>query len=487
MTDSGGSIPSSIISRRKFAKIGSAAVAATTLSVLLGGCSTQDGGGDTPSIPAADLEVDTDFGTMTWDEILAEAKGQTVTFLAWGSGGADTFVQQWWEALAEYAKSTYDVDLQFAEYSSAEYEKLTTDLANGADATYDLFWFTGAMIDPVRKADGVFTDFVEKLPNSQYLDYNNSYVTFDGVTSTDDLEVPFQTCNPQIVYPKGLWSAELPWDASEGSINGLFHDFTELSQWVKKHPGKFTYMDLTGAGGFHGQLFAKAILSELTDDGNGGWKTVYDEADSADARRTKIQKNIEDWYAWSISTDASEEAFYTKAGYLWAFLNELKPNLLQGDSGPLYMATAPDMMGYVKSGDLACTFTTCTSISSRVAATPDAYMEDPAIYMLQTSIGYWDYAVIMRNSKNKAGALAICNALLDPGQQIKAFDINGNGYTVDYDRLDASQKSEFDGVLASMGSLSPSAADVAQKSYVDKYGVVVNWITSGWDQYVNKV
>jgi ABC-type uncharacterized transport system YnjBCD substrate-binding protein len=475
------------ISRRKFIKIGSVAAATAALSAALHGCTTNS---ETPSggseNPVVDLKVDTDFASMTWEQVLAEAKGQTVTFLAWGSGGADVFVQQWWEELAVYVKSEYEIDLQYAEYSSAEYEKITTDLTNGADATYDLFWFTGAMMTPIRQADGVFGDILDKLPNYQYLDPSNSYVTFDGADETDNMEVPFQTCCPQIVYPKDSWSSELAWDASEGSVNGLFHDFTELSQWVKKYPGKFTYMDLTGAGGFHGQLFAKAILSELTDDGNGGWKTVYDKADSADARRTKIEKNIEDWYAWAASSEASEEAFYDKASYLWAFLNELKPDLLKGDNGPLYMAAAPDMMGYVKSGDLACTFTTCTSIASRVAASPDSYMADPAIYMLQTSVGYWDYAVVMSNSVKKAAALVVCDALLDPLQQLEAFDINGNGYTVDYNKLESNQKAEFDNLIESMGSLTPSAEDIAMKSYVDKYGLVVKWITSGWDQYVNK-
>jgi hypothetical protein len=71
-------------------------------------------------------------------------------------------------------------------------------------------------------------------------------------------------------------------------------------------------------------------------------------------------------------------------------------------------------------------------------------------------------------------------------QQLKAFDINGNGYTVDYNKLESTQKAEFDNLIESMGSLTPSAEDIALKSYVDKYGLVVKWITSGWDQYVNK-
>jgi ABC-type uncharacterized transport system YnjBCD substrate-binding protein len=478
------------ITRRRFVQalglVGAGAAASAALSACGSGDEKPVGdsndGGDTTA-----LMVDSDFATMTWDEILAEAKGQTVTFLAWGSGGADAYVQKFWQDLAGYMKTDYDIDLQYAEYDQAEYEKISTDLDNGADATYDLFWMTGAANAPIREAGGAFGErHVEKLPNNRYLNYDNNYVTFDGVASTDFEETPFQNVNPSLVYSTDSWTHEVAWDETDGAKGGLFHDFSELAKWVKKYPGKFTYMDLTGAGSFHGQLLVKAILSELTSDGQGGWKPVYDEADSAAARRTKIQKNLDGWYDWSISSEASEEAFYAKADYVWAFLNELKPNLLQGDAGPLYCATAPDMMAYVNSGDLAVTFTTCTSISERVKTTPDAYMANPAIYMLQTSIGYWDYLIIMSNSVHKAGALVVANALLDPKLQAEAFVTTGNGYTVDYELLDAEQKAVFDDAIAAMGTLSPSTEDIAQRSYIDKYGTVVKWLTSGWDQYVNK-
>jgi ABC-type uncharacterized transport system YnjBCD substrate-binding protein len=474
------------LNRRDFVKLGSAAAATAVLAPAVAGCASDNNAPSGGNTAAGALKVDSDFKAMSWDQVLAEAKGQTVTFLAWGSGGADAYVQKWWDEFAEHVREEYDVTIQYSEYSSAEYEKISTDLKNGADATYDLFWNTGAAIAPIRAADGVFKDYFDRLPNYKYVDPQDSYVAFDSTQQTDNLEVPFQTVNPQLVYSKDKWDSALAWDASRGGVGGLFHDFTELAKWVQRNPGKFSYMDLTAAGGFHGMQFAKAILSELADDGAGGWKTVYDEKDDAATRREKIAANIAEWYAWSQSSAATEQAFYAKAAYLWAYLNELRPYLLKGDNGPMYPATAPDMMGYVRAGDLACTFTTCTSIASRVAATPDNYMQNPAIYMLQTSIGYWDYSIIMSNSKAKAAGLVVSNALLEPSQQIKAFDITGNGYTLDYDKLDGSQKNEFSNLFASMGALSPSAADVSLKSHVDKYGILAKWISSGWDQYVNK-
>ena len=434
---------------------------------------------------AEPLSVETDLASMTWDDILAEADGDTVTFLAWGSMGADPFVQAWWEHLAEDVKAKYNVTIEYADFDSAEYEKITTDIENGATATYDMFWYTGAMTAPIRAIDGAFgEDWVASLDNTVYLNPTNTYVLFDGAQETDAMEAPFQGLNPSLVYSTDLWDHALAYDAEEGGKRGLFHNFAELAEWVKINPGKFSYMDLTGAGSFHGLFFLKAILAELTTDGAGGWKPVYDESDDEDVRRAKIEANIDDWYDWSVSSEASEEAFYERASYLWAYLNELAPNLMQGDGAPFYVQTAPDMMQYVMAGDLACTFTTCTSVASRVAAAPESYMANPAIYMLQTSVGAWDYSIITSNSAHKAAAMVVANEMLDPEQQAFAFETTGNGYNVEYELLDSAQKDAFDEVVAEMGTLSPSVDEIALRSYTDKFGTVATWLASGWAQYV---
>ncbi len=472
------------LSRRTFVAASAASVAALAAAGALAGCSE---GEESSSSSSSESTATEEEVLNEWEELLKEAEGQTVTFLAWGAGGADAYVQQCWEELTTRVEAEYGITLQCIEYDQAEYQKIITDLEEGLDATYDLFWFTGAMFTQIVDAgEGILEDkWMADLPNDQYLDYDNPLVTFDGVRDTKQAEAPFQTCQQALVYSQDNWSHTIGWDESDGDVNGLFTNLSELAEWVKKYPGKFTYMDLTGAGDFHGILFCKAILSELKDDGNGGWTTVYDESDDAETRRKKIQDQIDDWYNWSISDDASEEAFYDRAAYLWAYLNELAPNLMQGDNGPFYVPTAPDMMSYVMAGDLACTFTTCTSISSRVAASPESYMANPAIYLMQTSVSYWDYAIIPANSQHQAAAKVVCNLLLDPEWQAEAFEITGNGYTVSYDKLDSDQKAAFDDVFAAMGNLSPTQEEIELQAYVDDYGNVSSWIVSGWSQYVN--
>jgi ABC-type uncharacterized transport system YnjBCD substrate-binding protein len=423
---------------------------------------------------------------MSWDDILAEAKGKSVTFLAWGAGGADPYVQKWWEHLTEEVKKKYDITLTCVEQDQAETQKLTTDIESKLDATYDLFWGLGSAMAPLRAVNGLWggNQWLTKLDNYKYLDPSNNFVVFDGTVDINGEEVPFQGLNPSLVCSGDSWNPALAWDASEGSVKGLFHNFTELAQWVKANPGQFTYMDPTGQGAFHSMSFFKEALAELTSDGKGGWKTVYEASDSAADRRKKIQDNIDDWYTWGTSSEASEAAFIERADYLWAFLNEIKPNLLQGDGAALYPATAPEMREYVNAGELACVFTTCTQVSNRVADAPANYPANPAIYMLDTTVGSWDYAIITANSKNKAAAMVVANEMIDPTMQLYAFETTGNGYNIDPALAGAETEKAFADAIAGMGALTSTVEDIAAKSYTDKFGPIAAFLPAGWTQKV---
>ena len=419
---------------------------------------------------------------MSWDDVLAEGKGGKVTFLAWGAGGADPYVQQWWEHLTEDVKKKYGIELTCVEQDQAETQKLTTDIESKLDATYDMFWGLGSSMTNLRKLNGLWggNEWLTKLPNYKYLDPTNNFVQFDGVTDIKGEEAPFQGLNPSLVCSTDKWDPSLPYTAEKG----IFHNFTELAEWVKLHPGQFTYMDPTGAGAFHSMSFFKEALSELTSDGNGGWKTVFDAGDDVATKRKKIQANIDDWYKWGTSGEASEAAFIEKADYLWAFLNEIKPNLKQGDSGAMYPATAPEMREYVNAGELACVFTTCTQVSNRVADAPANYPVNPAIFMLDTTIGSWDYAIITSNSKNKAAALLVANEMIDPENQLYAFTTTGNGYNIDPAKAGSEIEKKFNDAVAGMGALTSSVEAIAEKSYTDKFGPIAAFLPAGWTQKV---
>jgi ABC-type uncharacterized transport system YnjBCD substrate-binding protein len=357
-----------------------------------------------------------------------------------------------------------------------------------------MFWGASGSIQPMNDKGVLWGDdgnrWIDKLPNAEYLDWDAMDVLYNGTMPTDGYQAQFMKVTPAMVYAGDKYDAALDWDESrtDGGVTvyGLPHSLTELSLWVKKYPGKFTYLDLLGNGGFHGKQFVTSALYELTDDGAGGWKAVYDEGDDVAARSEKIQKNAEEWNAWATSDEANEEAFTEKAGYVWAYFNELEPNLFQGDSGAHYGADAYDMISHVNAGDIAVSFTTCISIYPKTQSDP-SYLPQGHLYLMETSVGYSDFAVISKNSKHKAAAMVLCNLLLEPEVNAKVTAVTGNAYNLDLTKLSAEDKAIFEDMMAEFPA--GTTADPEQlltSSHNVSSGSVAGWIGTAWDAQVVK-
>ncbi|MDR1571660.1 MAG: extracellular solute-binding protein [Clostridiales Family XIII bacterium] len=464
-------------------------------ALALAGCSGGDAAtGDPDAAGPPSKSVETDLAGMSWEEILAEADGDTVTFCAWGSGGADAMVQQYWEYIRGRAKDEYNIAVEYVEDTAEEEQRLVSDHEGGLDATIDMFWGASGSIQPMNAKGALWGDdgnqWVKKLPNSEYLDWTATDVLYNGAMPTGGYQAQFMKVTPAMVYAADRYDAALGWDESrtEGgrTVYGLPHSLTELSLWVKRYPGKFTYLDLLGSGGFHGRQFATSALYELTDDGKGGWKAVYDEADDDGTRSEKIQRHAEEWNAWATGGEAGEDAFIERAGYVWAYLNELEPNLLQGDSGAYYGADAYDMIARVNAGDIAVSFTTCISIYPKTQSDP-SYLPQGRLYLMETSVGYPDFVVIAKNSRHKAAAMALCNLLLEPEANAKVTAMTGNAYNLDLARLDPEDRAVFEDMMAGFPEGSAAAPErLALSAHNVPSGPVAGWIGTAWDAQVVK-
>jgi ABC-type uncharacterized transport system YnjBCD substrate-binding protein len=472
-------------------------LAALCVAWALAGCSGagdagSDAAGDAVGAAAPAKSVETDLADMTWEEILAEADGDTLIFCAWGSGGADAMVQRYWEYVRQRAADEYNITVEYAEDTAENEQRFVSDYENGIDATLDMFWGASGSIAPMDAKGALWGDdgnqWVKKLPNSAYLDWNAADVLYNGTMPTDAYQAPFMKVTPAMVYAADRYDAALAWDESrrEGgaTVYGLPHNLTELSLWVKKYPGKFTYLDLLGNGGFHGKQFVTSALYELTDDGAGGWKAVFDETDDAAARSEKIQKRAEEWRTWALSDAAGEEAFAEKAGYVWTYLNELEPNLFQGDSGAYYGADAYDMISRVNAGDIAVSFTTCVSIYPKTQSDP-SYLPEGRLYLMDTSVGYPDFVVIPKNSKHKAAAMALCNLLLEPEVNAKVTAVTGNAYNLDLTKLTPADRAIFDDMMSGFPEGTTATPErLATSAHNVSSGSIAGWIGAAWDARV---
>ena len=85
---------------------------------------------------AAPRSVETDLADMTWDEILAEAKGQSLTLNVYN---ADTQVAKFWDRVTELAKD-YDIDVTIVSETADTDARMIADYQNGDTASYDMTW-----------------------------------------------------------------------------------------------------------------------------------------------------------------------------------------------------------------------------------------------------------------------------------------------------------------------------------------------------------
>ena len=454
---------------------------ALTMLLSLGICAAAD----------APKSVETDLAHMTWEEILEEAKGQDVVLNVYD---ADTQVAKYWNTIAELAKD-YDIDVTLVSETADTDARMVADYEAGDVASYDMSWgYYGYAFKPFHDAGLVWGDdgnqWVKYLPNTKYVDYEANTYQYDCGLPVNYMQSPLMGLTPMLLYLSTAYDASLAWDetrtAEDGStVCGLFHNLSELYQWVQLYPGKFTYLDLAGSGAFHGKCFVKSVIYELCDDGNGGWMPVYDEADDMATRYAKIEANAQQWYDWVNSDAATEEAFAEKAGYVWAYLNDIEPYLLQGDAGALYGSDAYAMADYVNSGVLATSFTTCFSISPKLQNDPSYLSGAGQAYMMQTSVFAADFMIIAKNSDAKAACMVLANLMLDPKVQADGFAVTGNTYNLDMSKLDAGDKAYFEEVFAGLiPGTTPSAEDLANYSHVDIGGNIGSWLTGCWTENV---
>jgi ABC-type uncharacterized transport system YnjBCD substrate-binding protein len=487
---SDGLSPEGSITRRRFLYGLGIVTVGVAGSAALVGCANDskpaDGGDASDSVAKS---VETDLATMTWDEILAEARDETLTFCAWGSGGADAMVQQYWEQVRTRALSDYGITIEYVEDTAEFEERFISDYTSGIDATIDMFWGASGSIGMQLEAGMLWGDdgnqWVKALPNNANLDWTSPDTNLNGTIKNDYYQSPFMKVTPAMVYASDKYDASLKWDeVGADGRPGLFHDLSELYLWAQKYPGKFTYLDLLGSGGFHGKQFVTSILYELTDDGNGGWKPIYADGDDAQVRSDKIQAHAEEWFAWATSAEATEEAFLAKSAYVWKYLNDIEPYLFQIDGAPHYGADAYEMVSYVNSGDLATSFTTCVSIYPKTQADP-SYLPNAQLYLMETSVGYPDFVVIAKNSRHKAAGMVLCDLLLDPQMNADVTAITGNAYNLDINKLSAEDKAVFTGMMDGFPKGTAASADqLTTSAHNVSSGAISTWLGTVWDAQV---
>jgi putative thiamine transport system substrate-binding protein len=347
-----------------------------------------------------------------WDAVLAEARGQTVYWHAWGGSTLTNDFIAW--AGGEVA-DRFGVTVEQVKLSdTAEaVSRVIAEKAAGKDegGGVDLIWINGKNFAAMKEQGLLFGPWAEALPNWSLVDAQaNPAVAYDFTVPTEGYEAPWGMA--QIVFFHD--TARLP-DPPRS--------MAALLDWAAANPGRFAFPQPPD---FLGSTFLKQALYELTPDP----AILQAPVDQADY-------------------DAATAPF-------WAFLEALTPNLWRG--GAAYPQSGPRLIQLMADGeiDLALSFNP-NEASNAIANSelPDTVRT----YVLNAgTIGNASFVAIPYNATARAGAMVLADFLMSPEAQARMQDpaVWGVGTVLSMDRLPPEDRARFDALSLGVATLSPA-------------------------------
>jgi putative spermidine/putrescine transport system substrate-binding protein len=384
------------------------------------------------------------FDLDDWDSVLAAATGQTVNWYIWGgSDSINVFVDNLYgKALEE----RYDITLNrvpLADTADAVNQVLSEKQAGKDPGAVDLIWINGENFFTLKQADMLHKDWAQKLPNSQYVNWDNPAIHLDFGTPVDNMESPWSSAQFQFIY-----------DAARTAADELPHSYRELKDWACAHPGRFTYI-APGPGGFLGTRFVKGALYEISG-GAEQWQ--------------KFDQTL--WDQWSPD--------------LWKYLSELEPCLWR--TGETYPKDESELVNLFANNEVDLSMTNDITGAGRWIA--DGRMPETARAFVfdDYMIGDFNYVAIPLNAPNKAAALVLANLLLEPefqAAQILPENGFGLGYAIDVTRVtDQTALVSLEAAASTLGEAATPASDLAKSLAGDMAAEYQNVIEQGWQENV---
>ncbi len=348
----------------------------------------------TASLPASAVEPDS-----SWEDVLAEARGQTVWFNAWGGSDRINAYLSW---AAERIEEEHGVILEHVKVGDIAEIVAQLDAARAAgqdsDGRVDLMWVNGENFAALKNGDMLWGAFAELLPNSGLVKTSPS-IEFDFSVAVEGLESPWG--GAQLVFINDMATAPEPPRSAE-----------QLLDFVKSG-GRFAY---PAPPAFHGTTFLKQLVHELSD------------------QREALAAPVE------------QADFDAVTASLWAYLDELHPSLRGG--GRTWPVSGEATLQLLDDGevDIALSF---NPNEASAAVRSGQLPESVRTYVFdEGTIGNTHFVTIPWNASAAAGAMVVADFFLSPEAQIRKADpaFWGDPTVLDFSALDADDKAAFDAI-----------------------------------------
>jgi len=385
-------------------------------------------------------------GFDSWEQVLAEAQGDTVNLWMWGgSDRINGFVDDFY---GPPLQEDFGVTLNRVPVADTvdAVNQVLSEAEAGVDegGAVDLIWINGENFATLKQADLLFGPWAETIPNSRLVAWDNPAVNRDFGLPVEGFESPWSGAQFQFVY-----------DTARMSEDELPRSYAELTAWVEANPGRFTYI-APGPGAFQGTRFVKQALFEISG-GQQQWVGPFNE---------------ELWDQWSPA--------------LWDLLNGWEPNLWR--QGTTYPSNVTELEQLFANGEID--FALTQAIAGAQPSIEDGTIPptSKAFVFDDNMIGDFNYFAIPFNASNKAAALVFANMILRPelqAEQVIPENGFGLGFAIDVNRVEDPEGQQ---VLAqAVEQLGPGAADPADLAASLVSDIVPEYqvrIEEGWEQNV---
>ena len=347
-----------------------------------------------------------DLEQASFDEIVEQARGTTVSFYGWGG---DELLNRWIDEVYSPAmKETYDITIDRMPMDIDQIlSKLSSEVQGGkTDGSIDMIWINGENFYSAKENNLLYGPFTEKLPNFEaYVDAKDPETLYDFAYPIEGYEAPYGKAQLVLIRDEAK-TPEAPASAAE------------LLEFVQRHPGKVTY---PAPPDFTGSAFVRNIIYEFVD------PEVF------------------------MEMEADKETVRQAIAPAMEYLRSLNPYLWE--QGKTFPATESQLQTMYMDGEALFHM---TYSSYWVASAIEKGIIPPTSSSFQFengTIGNTNFVAIARNSANKAGALVAINELLSPRMQCSRYEQLRTIPVLDNSRLSEEEKAAFDAVDPGPGTI----------------------------------
>ncbi|MEZ5055451.1 MAG: ABC transporter substrate-binding protein [Saprospiraceae bacterium] len=270
--------------------------------------------------------------------------------------------------------------------------------AGKANSEVDMGWINGETFFQLRQIDALHGPFVDQLPNSELINWDNPFINTDFQQPVEGYECPWGNVQMGLIY-------------NAATVENPPMTTDELMEFVKANPGKFTI-----GNDFTGMTLLKSLMIHFAG-GKGALSGPFD-----------------------------EEKYQKYSAQLWDYINEMKPYFWnEGTSFPSDLAQMHQLFA---NGELLITMSNNDSeVDNKISQgifpeSARAYIPD--FGTIQNS----HYLGIIKHAANKEAAMVAINYMISPEAQYKKMipEVWGDRTILSTQKLSEEWAEKFDSI-----------------------------------------